>query len=63
MLDPDEVIKELKQRALGPDKPSGLGPSEHEILQNLENRYQNNEISQETYFTVKETIENIKPKG
>ncbi|MCK5561325.1 MAG: putative Ig domain-containing protein, partial [Thermoplasmata archaeon] len=61
MLDPDEVIKELKQKALGPDKPSGLGLTEQDILQNLENRYRNNEISQETFYTVQETLQSIKP--
>jgi hypothetical protein len=61
MLDSEEFIKELKQKAIGPDKPSGLGPTQQNILQDLENSYQNNEISHETYVTIKETIESNKP--
>ncbi len=61
LLDPDEVIRELKQESLLPEKPSESGPPAQEILNQFEIKYQRGEISRATYDSITEFLGMNKP--
>jgi PKD repeat protein len=48
-----ELIKNLKQEALVPDKPNDFGPSEQEILDKIEIKYQKGKITKNTYDSIR----------
>ena len=58
-LEAGELIKNLKQEALVPDKSHAFGLTEQEILEKLEIKYRNGELSKTTYESIRETIGNF----
>ncbi|MCK5559341.1 MAG: PKD domain-containing protein, partial [Thermoplasmata archaeon] len=60
-LESDGLIKNLKQEALVPDKPNVFGLTEQEILEKIDIKYRNGELSKTTYDSIRETIGTFKP--
>ncbi len=56
--DPDELVHKLTSEALTFKKPSDFGLSEQEMLNRIETKYRNGQISNETYAMIKEKLGN-----
>lgn len=56
--DPDEFVHKLTSEALTLKKPSDFGLSEQEMLNRIETKYRNGQISNETYVMIKEKLGN-----
>jgi PKD repeat protein len=57
----DEDIMNLKTEALGPDKPSELGPSQEELLAGFKEKIKKGELSQSTYDAIQASLGEPKP--